>query len=76
MYTYLILLIFFMGEALVSSISKTLLMDGNLWMGFNSLLMVPELEVNVCSPGYTRTMCLFLFYSQTIKTFLQSRRNT
>ena len=40
---------------------------------------VPELEVGACSPRYVLTMCLFsssLSYSQTIKTFLQNRRNT
>lgn len=38
MYIYLILLNLLMGEALVSSISETLLLDGNLCMGLRSLL--------------------------------------
>lgn len=38
MYIYLILLHFLIGETLVSSINETLLLDGNLEMGFRSLL--------------------------------------
>lgn len=35
-----------------------------------------DFKMNVCRPGCALPMCLFLFYSETIKTFLQSRRNT